>query len=72
MDAEGLALQQGMNMAKDLKLEKVIFEIDCSKIAEILWFGTASTYSTQDTWRDSYIEDLSTHMEWQVRLINKA
>lgn len=60
-----------MKLANELKLEKVIFETDCSKVAEILWFGYVPSYSTQPSWQGTCIEELSNHQDWQLKLIRR-
>lgn len=57
LDAEEMMLQQGMILANELKLGKVIFETDNTSVAEIIWFGVTSSQSSQSRWHRFCIEE---------------
>lgn len=63
LNAEGLALKYGMLMAKEMRKEKVIFEVDSSRVAKAIRYGTTSTQDSSASWRHFCTENLSLHSE---------
>lgn len=57
----GLAIKQGMLLAKELKCDKVIFETDNTNVAETLTFGSALGMLNQDSWIPLCIDELANH-----------
>lgn len=71
LELEGLALKQGMMIAEKLNLDKVIFETDNTRVAEFLWFGSASTNVSHSSWRLFCIEKFASCPGWSVMLIRR-
>lgn len=71
-EAERLAVKQGFLLAKELGLEKVIFETDCARVAECLWFGPPSTTNfALLRWISLCSLELSSHKEWRINLVQR-
>lgn len=71
-EAEGLVIMHGFLLAKELGLKKALFETDCTKAAEAIWFGHPSLQvSDHSNWLYSSTEELSRNRTWQLLLIRR-
>lgn len=71
LDAEGVALEYSMKLANHLKLEKVIFETDCTNLAECIWFLDRAAHPSTVSWQSFCIGELYSHSEWKLHLIRR-
>lgn len=58
-------------IADGMNWERVYIEIDCSSIAEAIWFGISSSSSASSPWYLFCATQIANHNDWQVLLIRR-
>lgn len=69
-DAEGYAIPQALNWAKDAWWERCMFETDCG-VAFSLIFQGGKSFSPSSGWVKDCAELLVAHKDWSLSLVRR-